>query len=30
MSPYVPATTPYPWPYDGDLDGAGGRHCSSS
>ncbi|WP_028050002.1 cysteine hydrolase family protein [Cellulomonas sp. URHD0024] len=22
MSPYVNATTPYPWPYDGDLGGA--------
>lgn len=21
MSPHVAATTPYPWPYDGDLDG---------
>ena len=23
MSPYVNATTPYPWPYDGDLGGEG-------
>ena len=22
MSTYVNATTPYPWPYDGDLGGA--------
>lgn len=22
MSPHVAGTTPYPWPYDGDLDGA--------
>ncbi|WP_426592935.1 cysteine hydrolase family protein [Cellulomonas sp. McL0617] len=22
MSPHVTATTPYPWPYDGDLGGA--------
>ena len=22
MTPYVSATTPYPWPYDGDLGGA--------
>lgn len=23
MSPHVEGTTPYPWPYDGDLRGAG-------
>ena len=23
MSHHVPATTPYPWPYDGDLAGSG-------
>lgn len=23
MSPHVSRTTPYPWPYDGDLDGRG-------
>lgn len=23
MSPHVPGTSPYPWPFDGDLTGAG-------